>query len=76
MATERQGPARVCLAPTDTVLSILEALKANGCEVRLDEDAGTGTATDGDTRVYWVLRKWPEGPWIVRTFDSARITWK
>jgi hypothetical protein len=76
MATERQGSARVCLAPTDTVLSILEALEANGCEVHLDEDAGTATAMDGDTRVYWALRKGPESPWIVRTSDSDRITWK
>ena len=76
MATERQGPARVYLAPTDTVLSILEALKANGCEVHLDEDAGTATATDGHTRVYWALRKGTEGPWIVRTSGSDRITWK
>lgn len=76
MATERQGPARVCLAPTDTVLSVLEALKANGCGVRLDEDAGTATAMDGDTRVYRALRKGPEGPWIVRTSSSDRITWR
>jgi len=76
MATERRGPARVCLAATDTVLAILEALKANGCEVHLDEDAGTATATDGDTIVYRAIQKGSEGPWIVRTSDSDRITWK
>lgn len=66
----------VCLATTDTVKAVLDDLKANGCDVQLDEDAGTATATDGPTRVYWALRKGPGGPWIVRTSDSDRITWK
>ena len=66
----------VRLATTATVKAALDGLKANGCEVRLDEEAGTATATDGETRVYWALRKGPGGPWIVRTSDSDRITWK
>ena len=41
----------VCLATTATVRAALDGLKANGCEVRLDEDAGTATAVDGDIRV-------------------------
>lgn len=76
MATERQGPARVCLATTATAKAAVEGLKASGCEVRLDEEAGTATAMDGNTLVYWALRKGHEGPWIVRTSDSDRITWK
>jgi hypothetical protein len=66
----------VCLATTETVKAALEGFKASGCEVRLDEEAGTATATDGPTRVYWALQKSPGGPWIVRTSDSDRITWK
>jgi hypothetical protein len=76
MATERRGPARVCQAPTDTVPSILEALEASGCDVHLDEEAGTATAMDGDTRVYRAIRKGPAGPWIARTSHSDRITWR
>jgi hypothetical protein len=66
----------ICMATTATVKAALDGLKANGCEVRLDEDAGTATAMDGDTRVYWAIRKGPAGPWIVRTSCSDRITWK
>jgi hypothetical protein len=66
----------VCLATTATVKAALQDLKANGCEVQFDEDAGTATARDGHTRVYWALRKGPDGPWIVRTSSSDRITWK
>ncbi len=66
----------VCLATTDTVKAALDGLKANGCEVHLNEDAGTATATDGHTRVYRALQKGPGGPWIVHTSNSDRITWK
>ncbi len=66
----------VCLATTATVKAALAGLEANGCEVQLDEDAGTATAKDGDTCVYRALRKGHGGPWIVRTSDSDRITWK
>jgi len=66
----------VCLATTATVKAALEGLRANGCEVRLNEEAGTATASDGGIRVYRALRKGPGGSWIVRTSDSDRITWK
>jgi hypothetical protein len=66
----------VCLAHTPAVLEVLEVLRANGCRVEHDRDAGTAVAWDGETCVYQALRKGPRGPWIVRISDSDRIGWR
>ena len=42
----------VCMAHTPTVLEVLEVLRANGCRVEHDREAGTAIAWDGETCVY------------------------
>jgi len=65
----------VCLSTTKVVREFLDRLKADGCEVKLDLDAGTATATDGGVVVYRALQKGKGQPWIVRCTNSRRISW-
>lgn len=65
----------VCLSNTKTVKKFLADLEADGCEVKLDMEAGTATATDDGVRVYAALQKGRGGAWIVRCMDGGRIKW-
>ena len=66
----------ICMAHTPIVLEVLEVLRANGCRVEHDREAGTALAWDGETCVYQALQQGPRGPWIVRISDSDRIGWR
>ncbi len=65
----------VCLSTTKVVREFLDRLEADGCEVKLDLEAGTATATDDGEVVYRALQKGKGQPWIVRCTNSRRISW-
>ena len=57
----------VCIATTETILSVIDRLRGAGFRVDFDpDDAGTLEAFDGDTRIYWALKKGAADVWIVR----------
>lgn len=66
----------VCFANTKTVNDFVVRLKAAGCDVKYDKEAGTVEAKDGDTVVYKGIQKSRVGDWIVSTTDSENIKWK
>lgn len=66
----------VSMATTTTVKAALKGLKDQGCDVTLNTKAGTAEAKDGAVVVYKALQKGRGQPWIVRTSNSDRVTWK
>jgi hypothetical protein len=68
-------PKTVSLMTTEWLERHLADLRANGCDVSRQKNAGTVRVRDGDVVVLTAIAKGPKQPWIVMFFDSERIQW-
>lgn len=64
------------LINTRTLCAYQKELKANGCTVYHNSEAGTCVVKDNGLEVLRALQKGRGGPWIVRFIDSPRIAWQ
>jgi hypothetical protein len=68
-------PKIVRLMSTVWLNRYLAALKANGCEVSRQKNAGTVRVRDGDSVVLTALAKESKQTWLIMFFESDRIQW-
>lgn len=71
----KHGRGKTSLVTTTVLTGYLNGLRANDCDVVLDEDAGTVVATDEDIIVLQAIQKGPGGPWIATFSSTDRIAW-